>query len=211
MIWKLSNRPILIKWYTKTRGRAVRVSENPRLSPKWKLPISRGDVECWLRRGIVQYIYQHRENDSQRVSFHNSSSHWIYEDERGRSLTKHRYSVHIRTMYYNYNFEMVHLLSTSREPFNFIFLFPHSELISIMSKISCSFLNFCIVYDSRLNTFEHKKMLVESWTGEETACLCIIDLFIIIPGPFNKLIQWRREKLTLTLNLKRLLNDFFYY
>ena len=166
MIWKLSNRPLLIKWCTKTRGRAVRVSENPHLSPKWKLPISRGDVECWLRRGIVQYIYQHHENDSQRVSFHNSSSHWIYEDVRGgRSLTKHRYSVHIRTMYYNYNFEMVHLLSTSREPFNFIFLFLHSELISIMSKISCSFLNFCIVYDSRLNTFEHKKMLVSLWTG----------------------------------------------
>ena len=164
MIWKLSNRQLLIKWYTKTRGRAVRVSENPRLSPKWKLPISRGDVECWLRRGIVQYIYQYHENDSQRVSFHNSSSHWIYEDERGRSLTKHRYSVHIRTMYYNYNFEMVHLLSTSREPFHFIFLFPHSELISIMSKISCSFLNFCIVYDLSEDTWGYEKILVSPWT-----------------------------------------------
>ncbi len=112
----------------------------------------------------MQYIYQHQENDSQRVSFHNSFSHWIYEDERGRSLTKHRYSVHIRTMYYNYNFEIVHLLSTSREPFHIIFLFPHSELISIMSKISCSFLNFCIVYDSGLNTFEHEKTRVSLWT-----------------------------------------------
>ena len=164
MIWKLSNRQLLIKWYTKTRGRAVRVSENPRLSPKWKLPISRGDVECWLRRRIVQYIYQHHENDSQRVSFHNSSSHWIYEDERGRSLTKHRYSVHIRTMYYNYNFEMVHLLSTSREPFHFIFLFPHSELISIVSKISCSYLNFCIVYDMSEHTWAYEKILVSPWT-----------------------------------------------